>query len=143
MFLRRADALGWRSLTGAKPKPRGSNPPQTIHCGGYSNVSASSASAALPTYRGSRSLPQDLKSCFGSDGNPPPWCDLKVSRAVGAIMPRIRASRFLVLESELALRAYALGLGMSGPTTQFDVADRSVRTKVPGDREVVHSANGG
>jgi hypothetical protein len=68
---------------------------------------------------------------------------LKVSRAVTATMPRSGALRLLVLKSGLALRAGALGLGVPGTTNQFDVADCSIRTEMPGDRKIVYSANGG
>ena len=70
-------------------------------------------------------------------------CELKVSRAFTATMPHSRALRLLVLKSGLALRACALGLRVSPSPSQFDVADCSVRAKMPGDREVINSANGG
>jgi hypothetical protein len=70
-------------------------------------------------------------------------CDLKVTRAVTAPMPHSRSLRLLVLKSGLALRACALGLGVSRSTSQLDVADCSVTAEMPGDREVIYSANGG
>jgi hypothetical protein len=67
---------------------------------------------------------------------------LKVSRAFAATMSCSRSLRLLVLKSSLALGACALGLGVAGSTDQSDVADRSVRAEMPGDREIVNSANG-
>ena len=58
-------------------------------------------------------------------------------------MPHARALRLSILEGDLALRACALRLGMSGAADQFDVPDGSVSAEMACDRKVVHSANGG
>jgi hypothetical protein len=76
-------------------------------------------------------------------GDEPPRFGLKVSCAFAAVMPRTGAPRFFVLESGLALGAGALGLVVSRSTGQFDVTYGSVRTEVPGDREIIYGANGG
>jgi hypothetical protein len=99
--------------------------------------------ATRPARAGAASLASTRISYFGSDGEPPLSHGLKVSRALAATVPRTRRSWLLVLKSSLALRACALGLEVAGPTSQLDVANRSVRTEMPRDREVVHSANGG
>src|SRR6516164_6028172 len=65
---------------------------------------------------------------------------LKMIHAVTAVAPRSRRSRLLVLKSGLALRACALGLGLSGPAHQFGVTNGSVRAKMTGDREIIDRA---
>jgi hypothetical protein len=65
-----------------------------------------------------------------------------VRRAFAFIMPHARSLRLPVLEGGLALRAYALVLGMAAPAHQFDVANCSVVAEMPGDRKIVHSADG-
>lgn len=68
---------------------------------------------------------------------------LKMIHAVTAVAPRPRRSRFLILKSGLALRACALGLGLSGAAHQLDITNGSVRAEMSGDREIIDSANGG
>jgi len=63
-------------------------------------------------------------------------------RAVTAMMPRFGRLRLLVLKGGLALGACALRLRMSRTAAQLDEAHRSVIAEMPGNREVVHSANG-
>jgi hypothetical protein len=62
--------------------------------------------------------------------------------AVTAVVPHPGRSRLLILKSGLALRAFALGLGLSGAAHQFDVTNGSVRAEMPGDWEIIDSANG-
>jgi hypothetical protein len=68
---------------------------------------------------------------------------LEVSRAVLTKMTHLRSLRFLVLEDHLTIRADTLRLGEAGPARHFDIADSSIGAEMPGDREIVDSANGG
>jgi hypothetical protein len=69
---------------------------------------------------------------------------LKVGRPAGvAVMAHLGSLRLAVLKRGLALRAYALWLRMSGPAHQFDVAYSSVVAQMPGNGEIVNSADGG
>lgn len=67
---------------------------------------------------------------------------LKVRRARFAKVANLRALWFLILKGSLALWAYTLGLGVAGPAAELHVTDRAVITKMAGNGEIVHSADG-
>ena len=73
----------------------------------------------------------------------PPVRDLRLRRAVLAEVPNFRAQRFAVLECDVAMRALALRLDAPGAARQPGVAHSAIDAEMSGDREVVHSANGG
>jgi hypothetical protein len=67
---------------------------------------------------------------------------LKVSRTGLAVMADFGALGFLILEGQLALRTYTLGLGVAGAAAQLDVTDDPVFATMAGDGEIIHSADG-
>lgn len=82
-------------------------------------------------------------TCGNAAGASAPAWPLKVSRAVLAVMPHLRALRFTILESHLALRTHALRLGGARLAGQLDVLDAAIGAKMASDGKIPHSANGG
>jgi hypothetical protein len=68
-------------------------------------------------------------------------CGLEVTGAFAAVVAHAGALRFFVLKGRLALRADALGFGVTGTARQLDVVHHSITAEMAGDGEVIHSTN--
>ena len=72
-----------------------------------------------------------------------PGAALGLTSAFDVVVPDARALRLFVLKGRLALRADALGLGVTGAARQFDVVHHSIGAEMAGDGKVVHGTDVG